>query len=800
MRLEWPIVALAILSFAVVRTLAQEREKSGNPPDLTFRSSVQEISLDLSVRDQRGRQVKNLKPEDVEIYENGVRQQLRSFRFVDGRESVSNASAGKSSPPARPNAANPLPAVNYVCVVFHNLDSYSIPFAVDAAKEFLDRELRPGTGVGLFALGAKLSVLRTFTTDRKDLTRIAVQSFAGTAGDAARAATPYQYTVSVASSGSFFGPGKFSSQRAQSINGADVGGSASLFELILADLRRTFNHIYGMEAVDQLDILLNELGPLPGRKSVLLFSPGLVAPENVDLFEKVVRRANLSQISIYAVDVNGLSQNSGVVGNRAQLDEVAKVSRTQSQAATNAGDAAAKSRQGDMLNLALRGDTQETLRALSEGTGGFLVANSNDLRKPFQHLMEDVDTHYEATYSPSSPVFDGRFRKIEVKLARANLNVQSRVGYYALPALGTGESITLSDMIGLAALNAPDAPHPFDFRADTLSFHGASAVALSLPGSAFTTTALPGNRHQVRLSVLGLVKDASGQVVHKFSQETPLELPDAALADFKKSELPFSRVLDLAPGRYTAETAVADLEGSRVSVRRFAFEVPEAIGLDVSSVMLVHQLQPPEGRNNDADPFLYPVQNGEPEAHCSRSLQSRAYRRAPIGLLRRLSGPCPTRAGVAARRVPLGRQSRRPAEQRSARAHCFRRCPHAHPGPSPARPVRAPDYRHPRQRYRHAHPTVHRRRSIAQSGDPGLVTKQNVWMCQIPGGFPIGGRRHAHLCKRLRTTQLSVFQCAQFRQPHYDCGPGPGRMQAACATSSRPNHRKRPQAAKTSPG
>ena len=55
-------------------------------PDVVIRSSVREVLLDVVVRDAHGRLVNNLKPGDVTVYEDGVRQDVRSFRLVAGSE------------------------------------------------------------------------------------------------------------------------------------------------------------------------------------------------------------------------------------------------------------------------------------------------------------------------------------------------------------------------------------------------------------------------------------------------------------------------------------------------------------------------------------------------------------------------------------------------------------------------------------------------------------------------------------------------------------------------------------------
>jgi len=450
------VFALLLICLAGTRVVAQDA--AAKAPNVTFRTSVQEVVLDLVVRDSRGRQVKNLKPEEVTIYEGGVPQPLKSFRMVSGREVLEQQAAdvkeGKKPAPARlATTANPLPAVNLVCFVFHNLDPYTINFAMDAVRQFLDHDLPAGASVAFFHLGNKLTTLHGFTSDRVELSQIAtklldspVPSF-NRMSDAVLSAAPYQVVITVDPSSGTAAMSITGGEIAQTaIAGADVGTSLSnqVLRGLLADQRRAFGQIEGMRQWDQMRTLLNEVGPLPGRKTIILLSTGLATTGDRDLMQALLDEANQGQITIYAVDVNGLTQNSNVQNGNNTLAYAAGLSRTQGMKGTSAGNSMEKARQGDYVSMAVNtSDTQATLRTVSEGTGGFLIGNTNDLRKPFQHVLEDIDTHYEATYQPTSDKFDGRLRKIEVKLSRADLNVQSRTGYYALPALPGGGELTL---------------------------------------------------------------------------------------------------------------------------------------------------------------------------------------------------------------------------------------------------------------------------------------------------------------------------------------------------------------------
>ena len=138
----------------------------------TIRTTVNEVALDLVVRDKKGRLVKNLKPGDVQIYEDGVLQEVRSLRLVSGAappaptvppaEQPSREAAPESAPPQ----AMPLHSPSLLCIVFHNLDSVTRKWAVAAAQDYVKTELRPGTWVGVFNLDSRLTPLQSFTMNQ----------------------------------------------------------------------------------------------------------------------------------------------------------------------------------------------------------------------------------------------------------------------------------------------------------------------------------------------------------------------------------------------------------------------------------------------------------------------------------------------------------------------------------------------------------------------------------------------------------------------------------------------------------
>src|ERR1035437_929290 len=119
--LAMPKVGVAPLVFLAAAALIPGRAQDATPPPVgpTIRVTATEIALDLVVRDKKGRQVKNVKPAEVEIYEDGVRQQLLSFRMVTGRETERRQET-QAKPQATTGTFMPLRGLNTVCIVFHN--------------------------------------------------------------------------------------------------------------------------------------------------------------------------------------------------------------------------------------------------------------------------------------------------------------------------------------------------------------------------------------------------------------------------------------------------------------------------------------------------------------------------------------------------------------------------------------------------------------------------------------------------------------------------------------------------------
>ena len=146
-------IALLLL-IASLSTQAQTTDQS-----LTI--GAKEVLLDVIARDKKGRNVRDLKPEEIEIYEDGVKQTITSFRLLEttvAATTIANTSTSFPVDPSRP--------VNLVTMVFDNLDNSSRKLAREAALDFVNTCMQQNVMVAVYTVGNRFYVLQSFTTDK----------------------------------------------------------------------------------------------------------------------------------------------------------------------------------------------------------------------------------------------------------------------------------------------------------------------------------------------------------------------------------------------------------------------------------------------------------------------------------------------------------------------------------------------------------------------------------------------------------------------------------------------------------
>jgi VWFA-related protein len=93
----------------------------------------------------------------------------------------------------------------------------------------------------------------------------------------------------------------------------------------------------------------------------------------------------------------------------------------------------------------------ESLRTLAENTDGLAVTNSNDLDKGLRRIADDLTSYYLLGYYSTNTEFDGKFRRITVRVKRPGVEVRARRGYRA----ATADEVTAA-----RAAAGPPVPEP----------------------------------------------------------------------------------------------------------------------------------------------------------------------------------------------------------------------------------------------------------------------------------------------------------------------------------------------------
>src|SRR2546430_10997404 len=63
-----------------------QQDTSGQATPPTVRSTAQEVVLDMVFRDKKGRTIRDIRPEEIHVSEDGVEQKVTSFRLVERSE------------------------------------------------------------------------------------------------------------------------------------------------------------------------------------------------------------------------------------------------------------------------------------------------------------------------------------------------------------------------------------------------------------------------------------------------------------------------------------------------------------------------------------------------------------------------------------------------------------------------------------------------------------------------------------------------------------------------------------------
>jgi VWFA-related protein len=195
---------------------------------------------------------------------------------------------------------------------------------------------------------------------------------------------------------------------------------------------------------------------------------------------------------------------------------------------------------------------QQVLYQLADGTGGFVILNTNDLLAGLEKIAKDQSQYYSLGYKPSeSP--EGSCHTLRVKAERGGTIVRARSGYCNvrpldllagnpiekdLEARATAE---MSGNIG-GSIEVPFFyTSPNTARVD---------LAMDIPTAAIKFEKVKGKQHAA-VNVLGIAYRPDSSIAARFSDTVNLDFDDKKEAqDFQKQPFHYENQFDLASGQY----------------------------------------------------------------------------------------------------------------------------------------------------------------------------------------------------------------------------------------------------------
>jgi hypothetical protein len=353
--------------------------------------------------------------------------------------------------------------------------------------------------------------------------------------------------------------------RAGTVEDPYVSGRASeVYYMALTRLRTT---------LDALERALNGLSAAKGRKSVILVSEGFIHDVNQDEFKRVNQASRRANAAVYFLNARGLEGMP--VAMTAQFGQ-------------------ALPDQDVGFAFAETIDAVAGADLVASDSGGFTIRNTNDLGKGIQRIADETQAYYLLGYVPQNAARDGKFRKIQVKLANGKgLQVRARKGYYAPGE--TGKSALQPkkgvDPVIQAALDSPWADDAIPLRmthyvGDERTLGKAAVlVATEVDVRALQLEEKDGRVFADVQFLLVVAHRESGEFF-RYDQAVNMKLLPSTRERLERLWFPIVRDFELKSGDYQAKIVVRDTRSGRVGTVIHEFEVPPLGELRVSTPVL----------------------------------------------------------------------------------------------------------------------------------------------------------------------------------------------------------------------
>jgi len=409
------IVAATVLTLTAAGLAGQQAPPRPDPqmPPITFRAEVNYVEVDAVIRDAQGAFVRDLKKEDVQVFEDGTLQAVTAFSLIDIPVTRSERALFLPTdidPDVQSNTRGPEGRL-YVLLLDDTHTGFQRSVRVrNAAKQFIQQNFGANDLAAVVYTSGRMDGAQDFTSSRRLLSQ-AVDRFMGSKLQSAtlNKLEAYNWGRETGQGGGLSDP-----EQAQRLHNA---------RSMLSTVRNLSDWLSGIHGRRKAVVLIGEgidyniwdtIGPtgspVTGADATRRGDGAILLDETQD----AIAAATRANVNIYAVDPRGLyalGDEAIQMGALPPNDQTLGVGLFSFE---------------DELRV-----SQDSLRTLAEQTGGFASLTSNDFTSAFQRIVDENSSYYVLGYYSNNEKRDGRFRKLEVRLTRPGLEVKARKGYTA---------------------------------------------------------------------------------------------------------------------------------------------------------------------------------------------------------------------------------------------------------------------------------------------------------------------------------------------------------------------------------
>lgn len=570
-------LALCVAAITVQSQEKQETKKSADG-DEVIRVTSNFVNLDVIVKDKKGKAITDLKAEDFTVTENGAPQKIEFFdsTLANGNDVRQPISVSGQPGPRTPNG---LPR-NIISLVLdgQTTEAGNLKHVRDGITKYIRERISDHDSVALFAISGDLQLLQPFTQDKVKLISAVENAY----GSSTVSKTSEQRGISETIA-------TVRDQLAGAPTGpitAAAGGSAAAQAMIAQRILEQYVQLRSTLSIQQarpilagLAAICEGLRTIPGKKTLVVFSQGFVAPEALDWqVQSTIDIANRANVAIYVIDSSGLTggtPQSGALVPSSPLSAISAATSQENRMRAGAGESVFDIARHEGLNR-----QQDLLYRISGDTGGQFIKNTNDIAAGLDRIDSEIRSRYSLTYRSTDPNFDGSFRKVKIEVRRSNANVVARPGYYAIPP---SQVVPFSPddkkLLANFAIMQAHPTLPLSMAVNSFpSREGYYIVPLSfeIPPAAVQFD-LKGDKQRLHLEVLGVVRtEGEDKILSRLGGDFEVGLTARQYESILNDKIYYRQDMQLEAGNYTIDLIVRDRLSGKVAAKREKLVLPVA--------------------------------------------------------------------------------------------------------------------------------------------------------------------------------------------------------------------------------